>query len=162
MDKYPKIKTLKQFENAWEAYKHECDNQMVLSHVFCSKTSEFVSKELKHRITYSINGFCSFLKLSRSTFHNIYENNEIFSDLVARIREECEVDELKKLQTGEISIKLSEMVSSGFASSPKNKYKPDINPESCDNCYSESLNLKPLSDIELDELHELADKIDSK
>lgn len=47
------FKTVKQMEKKWEEYKAYCDNQMVLTHDFSSKNSEFVSKELRRSITYA-------------------------------------------------------------------------------------------------------------
>ena len=49
-----KFKTVRQLEETWEAYKKDCDNRMVLTHDFSSKNSEFVSKELKRSVTYTI------------------------------------------------------------------------------------------------------------
>lgn len=48
-----KFKTVEELVEAWEAYKYDCDNQMVLTHDFSSKNSEFVSKELKRSTTYN-------------------------------------------------------------------------------------------------------------
>lgn len=93
-----KFKTVKQLEEAWEAYKAECDNQMVLTHDFSSKNSEFVSKELRRSVTYTIEGFCVFSGISRSTFYEIYAEDKRFSDMVTRMKEECEVDARKKFE----------------------------------------------------------------
>ena len=60
MGRQRKFKSVKQLEETWEAYKADCDNQMVLTHDFSLKNSEFVSKELKRSITYTIEGFCGF------------------------------------------------------------------------------------------------------
>jgi hypothetical protein len=63
-----KFKSVKQFEEAWEDYKDDCNNQMVLTHDFSSKNSEFVSKELRRSVTYTIEGFCVFIGIARSKF----------------------------------------------------------------------------------------------
>ena len=47
MGRHRKFNSAKQLEDAWEAYKADCDNKMVLTHDFSSKNSEFVSKDLK-------------------------------------------------------------------------------------------------------------------
>ncbi len=93
-----KFKSAKQLEELWEAYKLDCDNQMVLTHDFSAKNSEFVSKELKRGITYTIEGFCVFVGIARSVFYNIYAEDEKFKDIVTRMREECEVDARKKFE----------------------------------------------------------------
>ncbi len=95
----PRIfKSVKQLEETWEAYKNDCDNQMVLTHDFSSKNSEFVSKELRRSVTYTIEGFCVFAKISRSKFYANYADTEKYGDIVTRMKEECEVDARKKFE----------------------------------------------------------------
>lgn len=93
-----RFKTVRQLEETWEAYKIDCDNQMVLTHDFSSKNSEFVSKKLKRCITYTIEGFCVFAGISRAAFYEYYAEDERFVDIVTRMKEECEVDARKKFE----------------------------------------------------------------
>ena len=93
-----KFKSVKQFEEAWEDYKDDCNNQMVLTHDFSSKNSEYVSKELRRSVTYTIEGFCVYIGLARSKFYETYGEDERFRDIVTRIREECEIDARKKFE----------------------------------------------------------------
>lgn len=93
-----KFQSVKQLEEAWEAYKKECDNQLVLTHDFSSKNSEFVSKELRRSVTYTIEGFCVFAGISRAQFYETYADMKPYADTVTRIREECEVDARKKFE----------------------------------------------------------------
>lgn len=93
-----RFKTARQMEETWEAYKLDCDNQMVLTHDFSSKNSEFVSKELKRCVTYTIEGFCVFAGISRAAFYEYYAEDERFVDIVTRMKEECEVDARKKFE----------------------------------------------------------------
>lgn len=102
-----KFKTVKALEEAWEEYKAWCNNQTVLTHEFSSKNSEFVSKELKRSITYTIEGFCVYVGLARSTFYQIYGEDERFSDIVTRMKEECEIDARMKFELGVIDPKLA-------------------------------------------------------
>ena len=102
-----KFKTVKGLEEAWEEYKAWCNNQTVLTHEFSSKNSEFVSKELKRSITYTIEGFCVYVGLARSTFYQIYSEDERFSDIVTRMKEECEIDARMKFELGVIDPKLA-------------------------------------------------------
>lgn len=101
------FKTVKQMEKKWEEYKAYCDNQMVLTHDFSSKNSEFVSKELRRSITYTIEGFCVFAKIPRSTFYQTYASDDTFSDMVTRMKEECEVDARSKFELGIIPTQLA-------------------------------------------------------
>lgn len=93
-----KIKSIKEMEELWQAYKDDCDNQSVLTHDFSSKNSEFVSKELKRSTTYTIEGFCVFAGISRQAFYEHYGGNERFVDTVTRMKEECEIDARKKFE----------------------------------------------------------------
>ena len=102
-----KFKSVKALEEAWEAYKAHCDNQMVLTHDFSSKNSEFVSKELKRSITYTIEGFCVYAKISRTAFYEYYGDNPKYVDIVTRMREECEVDARSKFELGVIPSQLA-------------------------------------------------------
>lgn len=102
-----KFKKPEDLEKAWEAYKEYCDNQMVLTHDFSSKNSEFVSKELKRSITYTILGFCVYNKYSQTAFYDTYDKNPRFSAIVNRMREECELDARKKFELGMISERLA-------------------------------------------------------
>lgn len=93
-----KIKTPEEMEQLWEEYKADCDNQEVLTHDFSSKNSEFVSAKLRRSITYTIEGFCVFVGIPRSLFYDTYSTKKRYSDIVTRIREECEVDARKKFE----------------------------------------------------------------
>ena len=102
-----KIKSVKALEEAWQEYKLRCDNRAVLTHEFSAKNSEFVSKHLKRKITYTIEGFCVFIGLARSRFYETYAEDERYRDMVTRMREECEVDARTKFETGEIPSQLA-------------------------------------------------------
>ncbi len=98
MGRSRKFSSVKALEDKWEEYKKYCDNQMVLTHDFSSKNSEFISKELRRSVTYTIEGFCVFAGISRAAFYERYGNNEKFADIVTRMKEECEVDARKKFE----------------------------------------------------------------
>lgn len=98
MGKRLRFKTPEELEETWDAYKADCDSQMVLTHDFSSKNSEFVSKKLKRSITYTIEGFCVFAGIPRSAFYDTYAEKKRYSDIVTRMKEECEVDARKKFE----------------------------------------------------------------
>lgn len=102
-----RFETVEQLELAWEAYKERCNNRMVLTHDFSSKNSEFVSKELKRSVTYTIEGFCVYVEIARSKFYEIYASSEEFRDIVTRMREECEIDAREKFELGAIPTQLA-------------------------------------------------------
>lgn len=102
-----KFNSEKALKEVWEEYKTECDNQLVLTHDFSSKNSEFVSKELKRSITYTIEGFCVYAGISRAAFYERYADNDKFADIVTRMKEECEVDARKKFELSMIPPQLA-------------------------------------------------------
>lgn len=114
MGRLRKIKTVAEMERLWEEYKAYCDNQSVLTHEFSQKHGDFVSRELKRKISYTIEGFCVFLKLPRSSFYATYAESETFRDVVTRMREECETDVRSKFETGQIPSQLSGLWMSKF------------------------------------------------
>ena len=123
-----KFKNVKQLEEAWQAFKDECNNQIVLTHEFSAKNSEFVSRELKRSITYTIEGFCVYAGISRSAFYETYWESKQFSDMVTRIREECEVDARSKFELGVIPTQLAGLWMSRHGYSAKTgKEKNDEN-----------------------------------
>ena len=123
-----KFKTVKQLEEAWEAYKTDCNNQMVLTHDFSSKNSEFVSKELKRSVTYTIEGFCVFAGISRAAFYERYADNERYADIVTRMKEECEVDARKKFELGVIDSRLAGLWMSKHGYTTKSDTNIDLEP----------------------------------
>lgn len=119
MGRTAKISSKKKMLELWEQYKNECDNQMVLTHDFSSKNSEFVSKELKRSITYTIEGFCVFAGISRQAFYKNYANDEKYVDIVTRMREECEVDARRKFELQAIPSQLAGLWMSKYGYSTK-------------------------------------------
>lgn len=114
-----KIKTPNEMSKLWEEYKEYCDNQFVLTHEFSGARAEFVSAELRKKITYTVEGFCAWLGLVRSAFYQNYVNNEKFADVVQRIHEECEVDVRSKFELGVIPTQLSALWMSKYGYSTK-------------------------------------------
>lgn len=119
MGRSKKITSKKRLQELWEEYKNECDNQMVLTHDFSSKNSEFVSKELRRSVTYTIEGFCVFVGISRQAFYKYYANDERYVDIVTRMREECEVDARKKFELQVIPSQLAGLWMSSYGYSTK-------------------------------------------
>lgn len=114
-----KISSKKRMEELWEEYKNECNNQMVLTHDFSSKNSEFVSKELRRSVTYTIEGFCVFVGISRQAFYETYAKNDKYVDIVTRMREECEIDARKKFELQVIPSQLAGLWMSKYGYSTK-------------------------------------------
>ena len=121
-----KIKSVKALEEAWAEYKLYCDHQSVLTHEFSAKNSEFVSKSLQKSITYTIEGFCAYIGLSRSKFYETYAEDERYGDTVTRMREECEVDARTKFETGQIPTQLAGLWMSNYGYTTKTEAKANV------------------------------------
>lgn len=124
-----RFKSAKQLEETWEEYKEYCDNQVVLTHDFSSKNSEFVSKELKRSITYTIEGFCVYAGISRASFYEHYAGNDRYADIVTRMKEECEVDARKKFELQLIPSQLAGLWMSKHGYTTKVEQKADVSLE---------------------------------
>lgn len=125
MGRAKRFKTAEELESAWKAYKADCDNQLVLTHEFSAKSSRFVSKKLKRPITYSIEGFCVFIGMSRQSFYQTYAGDKKYVDIVTRIREECEVDARKKFELEMVPSQLAGLWMSKYGYRTKTENKVD-------------------------------------
>lgn len=102
-----KIKSPKELLTKWEEFKYDCDNKTAICNEFSSSKGAFVSVELKKPITYTIEGFCIYIGIARSTFYEIYGEDKKFSDIVTYMKEECEIDARRKFEQGTIPTQLS-------------------------------------------------------
>ena len=118
-----KIKSVKAMEDAWAEFKYWCDHQTVLVHDFSAKNSEFVSAELTKSISYTIEGFCSFLGMTRQAFYDTYADDERFFDTVTRMREECELDARRKFELGVLPSKLAGLWMSKYGYTTKTEQR---------------------------------------
>lgn len=121
-----RFKNPKQLEQAWEDYKTICDTQTVTTHGFSTKNSEFVSAELLHPITYTIEGFCAHYKIARAAFYQNYANDDKFADTVTHMREDCEVDARKKFELQILPSQLAGLWMSKYGYTTKIEQKADV------------------------------------
>lgn len=125
MSRPRKFKTAKALAAAWAEYKSWCDNQTVPVQEFSQKNSEFVRGEQRRKATYTIEGFCVWAGIARSIFYSTYGVDERFSDIVTRMREECEVDARMKFELGVIDTKLAPLWMSKHGYSVKQETSTD-------------------------------------
>ena len=114
-----KIRSVSQMEQLWEEYKQKCDNNTTVLTEFSSKNSEFISSKVTKPISYTIEGFCVFIGVLRSAFYDTYAKDPKYSDIVTRMREECEYDVRSKFESGTIPSQLSALWMSKFGYSTK-------------------------------------------
>lgn len=122
-----RFKTKKALADAWEAYKSQCDNQAVQVTEFSAKEARFVTDYVPKKTTYTIEGFCVFVGLSRQAFYADYVNDgeKRYLDIVTRMREECEVDARSKFETGQIPTQLAGLWMGRYGYSTKQEVKDD-------------------------------------
>ena len=58
-------------------------------------------------LTYTLEGFCAYNRISRQAFYRTYGSSPEFDAAVEYIREECEVDARRKFETGQIPCRLA-------------------------------------------------------
>ncbi|MBQ8920316.1 MAG: hypothetical protein IJ056_09460 [Acidaminococcaceae bacterium] len=101
------IKGPKQMLDMWEKYKERCDNRSIVVFDHNKKTGDYDVNEVIHPVTYTIKGFAVFLGMTEQNFYSTYSKNPKFEYVIARVREECEVDTREKFELGMINPKLA-------------------------------------------------------
>lgn len=67
--------SVKGLETLWEQYKDHCDHQTVLTYNYNASSKQYIPQELQKCITYTIEGFCVYVGLSRTAFRKRYGKN---------------------------------------------------------------------------------------
>lgn len=98
-----------ELKKKWREYKESCDSRLYVRTEFSQRESKFISGKAHGYITYTIEGFCVFLDLSRQAFYEYYTSHPDYVDIVTRMREECEMDQRAKFEMGAIPSKLAGM-----------------------------------------------------
>lgn len=115
-----KFKTPEDLEKAWEEYKNHCDNNYETVHEFSQRNGEFISADLRKKITYTIVGFCNYHRFTRAAFYANYKDDPRYKHIVDVMLEECEVDARSKFETGVIPHYLAPLWMSRYGYSTKN------------------------------------------
>lgn len=114
-----RIKSPMQMLKLWEKYKTICDNKSVVVFDHNKKTGEYDINEIIRPITYTIKGFAVFLGMTERNFYSTYNENPKFQYVIARVREECEVNTREKFELGLINPKLAGLWMSKYGYSTK-------------------------------------------
>ena len=109
-----KVKTVEELAELWAAYKAACDDHIATLTEFSQRHGDFVTKEVHKPVSYTIDGFCNFIGLTRHAFYENYAGKEPWANAVARIRAECEVDARRKFETGQIPSQLAGLWMSNY------------------------------------------------
>lgn len=98
----------------WEAYKDYCDNKTVVRTEFSQKMSEFITAVIPAPVTYTIKGFCKFIKMTEANFYATYNSKKKFESVIARMKEECEVDAREKFENNTLNSRLAGLWMSNY------------------------------------------------
>ena len=109
-----KINTEKIMWEKWEEYKKECDNKTVVRTEFSQRASEFISAVIPAPVTYTIKGFCKFIGMTEANFYATYNKKEKFESVIARMKEECEVDAREKFENNTLNSRLAGLWMSNY------------------------------------------------
>lgn len=143
--------TVEELREKWAEFKDRCDNYTITntvntkSKVTEGKKTSTVKQEqnqtAKSPITYTIEGFCVFLGISRQAFYNTYykkneenisETDQEYVDIVELMKEECEIDARAKFETGQINSRLAPLWMSKYGYSQKCESKVDTSVDASD------------------------------
>ena len=118
--------TPKSMAEAWEKYKEHCDGQTAIRTEFSQRTSEFVTAVVPAPITYTIKGFCLHNGMTEQNFYATYNKNERFESVVARMKDECEIDARRKFENNTINSRLAGLWMSNYGYTTKAESKDEI------------------------------------
>lgn len=106
-------------EAAWEEYKEQCDSRTVVTTTFSQKSGQFVTAEIPHPVTYTVKGFCAFVGMTEQAFYALYDKDENLEPVIARMKQDCEIDAREKFENGTIDSRLAGLWMSNYGYSIK-------------------------------------------
>lgn len=106
-------------EKAWEEFKAYCDNKTVVTTAFSPKVGRFVTQEVPHPITYTIKGFCAFAGLTEAAFYDLYNKEAKLEPVIARMKQDCEIDAREKFENGTLDSRLAGLWMSNYGYTTK-------------------------------------------
>lgn len=104
-----RFRNKQELQDSWEEYKEYCDSKTITSEVVNSKDLTIAEFEFRKPITYTIEGFCVYSKISRQAFYADYVGKDKYKSITDLMKEECEVDQRQKFEQGLINPKLAGM-----------------------------------------------------
>lgn len=121
-----KFRTEKAMAASWEQYKQHCDSKTVTRTEFSQKTAEFVTAVIPAPVTYTIKGFCLFIGMTEANFYATYAKDKKFELVIARMKEECEIDARQKFENNTINSRLAGLWMSHYGYSTKSESKEEV------------------------------------
>lgn len=120
------FKTAKIMLEKWNEYKVYCDNRTVVRTEFSQKSSEFVTAVIPSPVTYTVKGFCLWVGMTEQNFYATYNDDKKFELVIARMKEECEIDARQKFENNTINSRLAGLWMSRHGYTTKTESKEEI------------------------------------
>lgn len=123
-----KFRTPKSMWDAWCRYKDDCNGRTKLQTTFSQKEGRHITEEVPAPVSYSFRGFCLWVGMTEENFYLTYQksNEDKFSSVIARMKQECEIDTKEKLESGQIESRLSGLLLSRYGYSTTVEQKTDF------------------------------------
>lgn len=123
-----KFRTPKSMWDAWCRYKDDCDGRTKKMTSFSQKEGRYVIDDVPAPVSYSFKGFCLYVGMTEQNFYATYldSNKDRFESVIARMKDECEIDTKEKLETGQIESRLSGLLLSRYGYSTTVEAKTDF------------------------------------
>ena len=125
-----KFGSAKALETAWDEYKSFCDSKTVVTTAFSQKSGEFVTAEIPKPVTYTVKGFCNYVGMTEQAFYSLYNKDKKLEPVIARMKEECEIDAREKFENGTLDSRLAGlwMANHGYTTKTDSSVKADVSP----------------------------------
>ncbi len=109
----PRKFTPDEIEKRWEKYKAKCDGNVKKRQVTTTttdadgnKVKETTVSDVLSPLTYTIDGFCLFLPLSRRLWAD-YREDEDYAEVCERIEDECKDNARARFEDGTLNTRLA-------------------------------------------------------
>lgn len=113
----------------WEKYleyKEHCNSRTVTRTEFSQRTSEFVTAVIPAPVTCTLKGFCNFVGMTEQNFYKYYASKKQLESVIARIKEDCELDAREKFENGTVNSRLAGLWMSNYGYSTKSESKEEV------------------------------------
>ena len=100
-----KIQSPEHMAELWEKYTAKCDNHTRTQTIISGGEAQDV--EIRAPLTYTIEGFCLSVPMSRQTFDNTYRNDPDYAEIIEMMEEMTHIDARSKFEDGSLNPKLA-------------------------------------------------------
>lgn len=116
-------------EAIWEKfleYKDDCNSRTVTRTEFSQRESRFVTAVIPAPVSCNMKGFCNYVGMTEQNFYQTYAKRKGIESVIARIKEECELDAREKFENGTINSRLAGLWMSNYGYTTKSESKEEV------------------------------------